>query len=1144
MADDYNSDINTTGRLSVGGSTTGSIDSDYDADWFKIALKAGVTYLFSVAGAATGEGSLSPLALRSLSLSIADSKGSYANGVFYNTYDSSDSRTFQFTPKNSGDFFVTAATGYFNKGDIQGSYTLKASLPAADDYSAGIDTTGVLVSGTPTAATFERADDIDYFKFHAEQGQILNFSATGAAELANTAYRQVLNADGSSLANVTQSPFTASKSGDYYLAVSAGGHFGAYTQTMKVVSDDYSSDNRNAGQLVAGSQAYGTLDYYGDSDRFQMNMEAGQIYTLTLINQDGGGRYSNYLSLQLSDPSGSSTYANSNITSDGVAVMRFLAATSGVYGINVRGYLTNNPSYTLTASYGESDDVGGTRATAADLQLDTPLSGIVQATSDVDMFKIDLKAGVTYRFDTNADSAYISASLSDGTRMVSSSPVTDYHGKLFFTYTPDKDGAYYVSELTSSSSSGAINYTLTASLADDDYGASANNSGRLMIGATAKGTLTEGGGDRDWFAVSLNAGGYYWFSLEGYREGNGTLNGNYSNVQFRLLDGKGNVALDTQYAAGDTAGTLAFNAKASGTYFVEVASTGASGTYTVRAQLGKADDYGDDLAHATTIQTSMPVAGQLELKTDKDVFKFTAVAGMTYAVELTVDKAPNYASSYADVRISDGASNYYNVRTIQEGKKTIQLFEATKAGDYYVTVGANSSNGFTGGYTLAANAVGVDDYAASTSTTGRIDHGAPLQGVIGVRDDRDWIKVHLDAGRTYVFDLQGAQSGGGTLDTRQASLSLMDERGSSIASARIPGAAMGSDPRVQYVASSSGDYYLEVRGNGSADNLGSYTVQEVQTNLDTAGPKLLSSSMAAGAVSASVAPVIKLNFDETVMTGQGLTLTDANGVTVASSTGAAQISVAGHTLTFDPHAYLTPGMNYTLNLPQGSVLDLAGNQAAAQTLSFSVARPVVNGTAGDDFMLGSGAGLALNGGAGTDTVFYYKKSYSYEIGRSADGAITVRDYDAKSTVSDTLVNVERLLFNNGAYALDIDGVAGQVYRLYQGAFNRTPDSAGLGHWIALMDKGTSLHDVASQFIGSQEFITTYGAAPSDADFVKLLYRNVLHRDPEPAGNTHWLNILHDGTSRTDVLIAFSESAENHTNLAQIIGNGFSYTPYT
>jgi hypothetical protein len=34
-----------------------------------------------------------------------------------------------------------------------------------------------------------------------------------------------------------------------------------------------------------------------------------------------------------------------------------------------------------------------------------------------------------------------------------------------------------------------------------------------------------------------------------------------------------------------------------------------------------------------------------------------------------------------------------------------------------------------------------------------------------------------------------------------------------------------------------------------------------------------------------------------------------------------------------------------------------------------------------------------------------------------------------------------------AVALDVDGAAGQAYRLYQAAFDRAPDKNGLGYWI-------------------------------------------------------------------------------------------------
>ena len=49
-SDDYSADINTTGRLEVGGSASGNLELYGDHDWFAITLEAGATYQFDQAG--------------------------------------------------------------------------------------------------------------------------------------------------------------------------------------------------------------------------------------------------------------------------------------------------------------------------------------------------------------------------------------------------------------------------------------------------------------------------------------------------------------------------------------------------------------------------------------------------------------------------------------------------------------------------------------------------------------------------------------------------------------------------------------------------------------------------------------------------------------------------------------------------------------------------------------------------------------------------------------------------------------------------------------------------------------------------------------------------------------------------------------
>ena len=48
----------TTGRVQVGGSVTGEIDSETDKDWFKVVLEAGKTYQFDMEGVDTERGTL------------------------------------------------------------------------------------------------------------------------------------------------------------------------------------------------------------------------------------------------------------------------------------------------------------------------------------------------------------------------------------------------------------------------------------------------------------------------------------------------------------------------------------------------------------------------------------------------------------------------------------------------------------------------------------------------------------------------------------------------------------------------------------------------------------------------------------------------------------------------------------------------------------------------------------------------------------------------------------------------------------------------------------------------------------------------------------------------------------------------------
>jgi hypothetical protein len=172
------------------------------------------------------------------------------------------------------------------------------------------------------------------------------------------------------------------------------------------------------------------------------------------------------------------------------------------------------------------------------------------------------------------------------------------------------------------------------------------------------------------------------------------------------------------------------------------------------------------------------------------------------------------------------------------------------------------------------------------------------------------------------------------------------------------------------------------------------------------------------------------------------------------------------------------------------------------------------------------------------------ESSGYKITKTLD--LTWLSFTNRSDYSYLLSNEQRLKFTDTSIALDTGAgeTAGQAYRVYQAAFNRTPDAGGLGYWINSMDNGTSLNAVAAGFVASAEFKAVYGENPTNSQIVAKLYDNVLHRPGETAGVNFWVGEL-DSHRRTvaDVLAGFSESPENQAGLIGVIGNGFTYTPY-
>lgn len=308
---------------------------------------------------------------------------------------------------------------------------------------------------------------------------------------------------------------------------------------------------------------------------------------------------------------------------------------------------------------------------------------------------------------------------------------------------------------------------------------------------------------------------------------------------------------------------------------------------------------------------------------------------------------------------------------------------------------------------------------------------------------------------------------------------------------------------------------------------------------DTMAPNIVS-------VSATVDGPLTIVFDEAIQVrgGRLWLIAGSYSMTLESidMTGPA-VTVSGNTLTYTPD-HLLAVRSYNVSLSTGSIADASGNLDN----NFLSMGPFEINTLrnGDTAVSGLGAetrGRVMGTDANMRDTAVFPRALSDFTFTKTETGYTVPTPPGGYSVE--LTSIERALFTESkdALALSMAGNLGQVYRLYQAAFDRTPDKIGFGFWLSASDSGYALTGIAQSFIDSPEFTDLYGAGTSNTAFVDALYDNILHRDGDATGVAFWNGVLDHGTSRADVLVEFAESVENRAQLADVIGNGFAYTPY-
>ena len=493
-------------------------------------------------------------------------------------------------------------------------------------------------------------------------------------------------------------------------------------------------------------------------------------------------------------------------------------------------------------------------------------------------------------------------------------------------------------------------------------------------------------------------------------------------------------------------------------------------------------------------------------------------AGQTATLTFTLSE-PSTNFIFSDVTVSGGTlSNFTGSGTIYTATFTPTANSTTQG---VVSIAS-------GVFTDAANNANADGSDANNSVNLAVDTRVPTYALSAASSSVNegstatftLTTTNVTSGTSVAYTLSGVSSAditGGLL----SGSATVNSSGTATISVGIVADSLTEGAETLTVTTQSKTASVTI--NDTSLSVPSYSLAAASTTVDegsTATFTLSTTNVAAG----TSIPYTVSGISAADVTGGAL-----SGVAIVNSSGTATISIP---VAAD---FTTEGAETLTVTAQGKSASLTVNDTS------KVAATVRTGTATADVITNSAVSENIDGGAGIDTLVYTSNSTTVVISKS--GGNTVVTNTATGEV-DTLTNVERLKFADTAIALDTSGVGGQAYRVYQAAFNRTPDLGGLGYWMSVMDGGASLNGVAQGFVNSAEFKAVYGVSPTNAQIVTRLYDNVLHRPGETGGYNFWLGILdrRDGTV-ADVLAAFSESVENQAGVIGVIGNGFAYTPF-
>ena len=379
---------------------------------------------------------------------------------------------------------------------------------------------------------------------------------------------------------------------------------------------------------------------------------------------------------------------------------------------------------------------------------------------------------------------------------------------------------------------------------DEDFSADTSTVGRVVVGETATGDIGAQR-DRDWFAVELVAGREYQIDLRGSPTDDGTLS---DPRLYGVHDAAGNqIARTTNDDWGGTYNSrVTFTAPASGLHYIAAGAFGSNrGTYELEVTDKSPADTSSQSDTTTVVTTNAaPTFGQqgyaFDLAENADgstdrvslgTVAATDPEGVSPVYSLVGDSGSFEIDETSGELFYNGSGEDYESGTTQF-TLTVRASDGSETADTTVTVNltdveetadppvAEEDEESSSPQTVSEP--DDEDFAADTSTAGKVVVGETATGDIGTQRDRDWFAVELVAGREYQIDLRGSPTDDGTLfDPRL--YGVHDAAGNRIAGTANDDWGGTYNSRVTFTATDSGTHYIAAGAFGT--HLGTYTLE-------------------------------------------------------------------------------------------------------------------------------------------------------------------------------------------------------------------------------------------------------------------------------------------------------------------------------